>query len=194
MEREEEEKEDTEEKSEAQKEPLVDKAQRTNCGPICVGKEGEGDVEEKGRKRNKSPSAKQFLLVLCRCCEWRLEPKGKAEVPEIIIVSGAVWKRSKGADRTEIRKDGEEIEVRIAEWFGLEHRKEVYEKIQRHLRCLQWEQFNREAKEGWRLAASAARITEEMAGDEDRKHTSGGVFLAIDSNLGAVVGCRRRSN
>ena len=27
-----------------------------------------------------------------------------------------------------------------------------------------------------------------MAGDEDRKHTSGGVFVAVDSNLGAVVG------
>ena len=50
------------------------------------------------------------------------------------------------------------------------------------------EQFNREAKEGWRFATSAARITEEMAGDDYRKHTSGGVFVAIDGNLGAVVG------
>ena len=50
------------------------------------------------------------------------------------------------------------------------------------------EQFDKEAKEGWRFAASAARISEETAGDEDRKHTSGGVFVAIDSNLGAVVG------
>ena len=41
------------------------------------------------------------------------------------------------------------------------------------------EQFNKEAEEGRRLAASAARVTEE---------TSGGVFMAIDSNLGAVVG------
>ena len=24
--------------------------------------------------------------------------------------------------------------------------------------------------------------------DEDRKHTSGGVFVAVDSNLGTVVG------
>ena len=38
------------------------------------------------------------------------------------------------------------------------------------------------------LAASAARITEETTGSEDRKHTSEGVFVAIDSNLGAVVG------
>ena len=45
-----------------------------------------------------------------------------------------------------------------------------------------------EAKEGWRFAASASRITEETAGDEDRKHTSGGVLVAIDSNPGAVVG------
>ena len=27
-----------------------------------------------------------------------------------------------------------------------------------------------------------------MAGDEDHKHTSGGVFVVIDSDLGAVVG------
>ena len=31
-------------------------------------------------------------------------------------------------------------------------------------------------------------ITEETAGNEDRKHTSGEVFVAVDSNLGAVVG------
>ena len=30
------------------------------------------------------------------------------------------------------------------------------------------EQFNKEAKEGWRFAASPARITKETAGDEDR--------------------------
>ena len=50
------------------------------------------------------------------------------------------------------------------------------------------EQFNREAKEGCRCAADAARITDERASSEDRKHTSGGVFIAVDSNLGAVVG------
>ena len=32
------------------------------------------------------------------------------------------------------------------------------------------------------------RITDEGAGSEDQKHASGGVFVAIDSNLGAVVG------
>ena len=52
------------------------------------------------------------------------------------------------------------------------------------------EQFNREAKEGWRFAADAARITDETAGSEDRKHTSGGVFVAVDSNLQAVVGVK----
>ena len=41
------------------------------------------------------------------------------------------------------------------------------------------EQLNRETKQAWRFAADAARIS------EDRKHTSGGVFVAIDSNLGA---------
>ena len=33
------------------------------------------------------------------------------------------------------------------------------------------------------FAADAARITDETAGSEDRKHTSGGVFIAVDSNL-----------
>ena len=45
------------------------------------------------------------------------------------------------------------------------------------------EQFNKEAKKGWRLAADTARITDENASSEDRKHTSRGVFVAIDSNL-----------
>ena len=49
------------------------------------------------------------------------------------------------------------------------------------------EQFNREAQEGWIFAADAARITGEKACSEDRKHTSGGVFIAVVGNLGAVV-------
>ena len=88
--------------------------------------------------------------------------------------------------------------MRIVKWFSLEYRKEVHEKMQRHL-CLLWnraqieeggmeKQFNREAKEERRFAADAARIADESASSEDRKHTSGGVFVAIDSNLGAVMG------
>ena len=50
------------------------------------------------------------------------------------------------------------------------------------------EQLHKEAKEGWRFAADAARITDERADSQDQKHTSGGVFVAVDSNLGAVVG------
>ena len=64
-------------------------------------------------------------------------------------------------------------------FFGIEHRlrKEEME-----------EQFNKEAKEGVSFAADAARITDERAGNEDQKHTSGGVFVAVDCNLGEVVG------
>ena len=64
-------------------------------------------------------------------------------------------------------------------FFGVEHRMKKAELE---------EQFNKEAKKRWRFAADAARITDENAGTEDRKHTSGGVFVAVDSNLGAVVG------
>ena len=85
----------------------------------------------------------------------RLDPNGEAEVPEIIIVSDAVegtfvnldgksvqaeqkgkyqreWKRSKGVDRNEMRNE-EKNEVLSVNWFSLEFRKEVHEKIQRHL-------------------------------------------------------------
>ena len=36
--------------------------------------------------------------------------------------------------------------------------------------------------------ADAARITDVTASSEDRKHTSGVVFVLVDSNLPAVVG------
>ena len=64
-------------------------------------------------------------------------------------------------------------------FFGIEHRLRK-EEMEEH--------FNREAKEGWRFAPSAARNTDERASSEDRTHTSGGVFVSIDSNLGAAVG------
>ena len=70
----------------------------------------------------------------------------------------------------------------------MEHREDFFG-IERRLRKEEMEeQFNREAKEGWRLAADAARITNEKASSEDRNHTSGGVFIAVDSNLQRVVG------
>ena len=50
------------------------------------------------------------------------------------------------------------------------------------------EQFNKEANEGWRFAADAATIADERASSEDQPDASGGVFVAVDCNLGAVVG------
>ena len=35
------------------------------------------------------------------------------------------------------------------------------------------------------------QLTDENASSEDRKHTSGGVFVAFDSNLGAVLAKKR---
>ena len=70
-------------------------------------------------------------------------------------------------------------------FFGIEHRLRK-EELEEH--------FNSEAKEGWRFAADAVRITDENAGTEDCKHTSGGVFVAVDSNLGDSCGSGRRSD
>ena len=109
------------------------------------------------------------------------------------------WKQPKGEDRTEMKKEAKKIEVHPAQWVGLEYKEkekardkgkcDIFFGIEHRL----WkedmeEQFNKEAREGWRCAADAARITDENAGTEDRKHTSGGVFVAVDSNLWAVVG------
>ena len=113
------------------------------------------------------------------------------------------WKRSKGVDRNEMGKEGKNLRCELlngSAWsterkcmrrykgtfdvfFGIEHklRKEDMK-----------EQFNRKAKEGWRFAADAARIADERATVEDRTHTSGGVCVAIDSNMGAVVGVEVR--
>ena len=167
----------------------------------------EKDWRKKGRERNKSPRTKQFLgrsgrwlfFLLILMQNWlcvdaavgRLEPKGKAEVREIIVVPDALegtfvdldgkslqeeqkekhqreWKRSTGVDRTEMRK--EEKRLRCAwlngsTWstekkcmrrckftfdvfFGIEHklRKEEME-----------EQFNKEAKEGWRFCSGCSK-------------------------------------
>ena len=59
-------------------------------------------------------------------------------------------------------------------FFGNEHRMRR-EKME--------EQFNKETKQGWRFAADAAKITDENAGSEDRRHTAGGVFAAVCEQL-----------
>ena len=109
------------------------------------------------------------------------------------------WKQPKGEDRTKLKKEARLSRCTLLNgsassterkhmrrykgkcdiFFGIEHRlrKEEME-----------EQFNREAKEVLRFAGDVARITDETTGSEDPKHTSGGVFVAVDSNLGAVVG------
>ena len=94
---------------------------------------------------------------------------------------------------------GKTIEVHFALWVDVECREkhirrhrgkcEIFFGIKHRLRKEEMEEhFNKEAKEGWRFAVDAARFIDESAGGEDRKHTSGGVFVTVDSNLGAVVG------
>ena len=63
-------------------------------------------------------------------------------------------------------------------FFGIEHRMRREEME---------EQFNRESQQGWRFAADAARITDENASSEDRKHTSGGFLVGLNSNMVAVI-------
>ena len=80
-------------------------------------------------------------------------------------------------------------EVYFVEWLCLEHGEEVHQKVHgvlstsssesntRTRREAVEEEFNKESKQGLRFAADAARITDEKASSEDRKHTSGGVLF-----------------
>ena len=69
------------------------------------------------------------------------------------LLNGSAW----STERKYMRRYKGKCDV----FFGIENRlrKEEVE-----------EQVTREAKEGWRFAADAARITDEPAGSEDRKH------------------------
>ena len=81
----------------------------------------------------------------------------------------------------------------------MEHREDVCEKIQRKVRYLLWNSAQlevgrnggafRQRGQGRMEVCSECRerITHGTTGSEDRKHTSGGLFVAVDSNLGAVV-------
>ena len=103
--------------------------------------------------------------------EDRVEMKKEAKLLRCTLLNGSAW----STERKYMRRFNGKCDV----FFGIEHRlmKEEME-----------EQFNEETKEGWSFTASAARITEETTGGEDRKHTSGGVFVAEEGNLGAGVG------
>ena len=97
--------------------------------------------------------------------------KKEATFLRCTLLNGSAW----STERKYMRRHNGKCDI----FFGIEHRlrKEEME-----------EQLNEEAKEGRRFAADAARIADERAGSEDRKQTSGGVFIAVDSDLGAVVG------
>ena len=102
--------------------------------------------------------------------EDRIEMKNEARVSRCTLLNGSAW----STERKYMRR----CKGKCAIFFGTEHRmrKEEME-----------EQFNREAKQGWRCC-SRYRITDATASSEDRKHTSGGVFVAVERNLGVVTG------
>ena len=108
------------------------------------------------------------------------------------------WKQPTGEDRTKMKKEAKMLRCTMLNGSAWSTERKYMRKYNGKCDIFFWiehrlrkeEQFNKEAKEGWRFAADAARITDETTGSEDRKHTSGGVFVAVDSNLGAVVGAK----
>ena len=91
------------------------------------------------------------------------------------------WKRSRGADWTKMRIEEKRLKCTLLSGPAWSTEKKYMRRYKgtfdiffgtedRLIKEEMWE--NKEIKEGWRFAASAARITDETAGDEDRKHTS----------------------
>ena len=172
-------------------------------------KEKESKIPWESLGSGSSPFAAGAELAMCQCSSSRSEEKDVGDGED---AAGSVGKRRQmgGGDSTKVEaakrrrldweeEGGKSCEVCTAQWIGLEHREKVFEKIkakcdiffgidQRVRKEEMEEQFNTEAEEGRRFEADSARITNERAGSEDRKHTSGGVLVAVDSNLGAVVG------
>ena len=123
-----------------------------------------------------------------RQCAAEGPQRGTEAVIRLLQEGLVKWRTPK--NRTEIKKRSKIIEVHLTVRVDLEYRK-LHEKIQGKVRYLFWdrtqieeggmkEQFNRETKQSWRFAADAARITDGRAKNEDRKHPSGGVFVAVD--------------
>ena len=114
---------------------------------------------------------------------WNMERMGRWFFFIVMIgqISGGVYAASENAQnrekKMETSQDKSTVPSKSSSEIEQRMRKEEME-----------EQFNKEAHQRWIFAVSAARIIDEKASSEDRKHTSGGVFVAIDSNLGAVTG------
>ena len=89
--------------------------------------------------------------------EERTAMKQEAKLLRCTLLNGSAW----NTERKYMRRYEGTCDI----FLGIEHRLRKKEME---------EQSNKEAKEGWRFAADAARITDGRAGSEDQKHTSGG--------------------
>ena len=151
---------------------------------LCVNAAAEGlqkrtEIMERWQHQEVQVKVSRWAEEISQRCkepkgEDRAEMKKEAKLLRCTWLNGSAW----STERKYMRRYKGKCDI----FFGIEHR----------LRKEEMEEQLHKAKDGWKFAVSAARITEETTGDEDRKHTSGGVFVAVDSNLGAVVGSRRR--
>ena len=110
----------------------------------------------------------------------RIQRRGVQEKRSRVEEIPKRWKQPKGEDRTGMRKVEKMLRCTLlngSAWStGIKYMRrfqvkcDFFSGIEHRLRKEEMEeQFNKEAKEGWRFAASAARITEETTGIEDRE-------------------------
>ena len=122
----------------------------------------------------------------------RLEPKGEAEVPEIIIVSDAVegtfvnldgkslqeeqkgkyqreWKRPKGVGRNEMRKEEKNLGCALLNGLAWSAERKYMRRYTGTVDVFFGIERRLRKEE---MQADAARITDERASSEDRTHAS----------------------
>ena len=171
--------------------------QREDRNPLH-GEEERGK-ERKGRQKERQPSQSETSLgeiwkmalspstvgaelALCqRCSRIAEKDGGRSRFHKR-------WRQPKGKNRTEMKKEATLLSCTLlngSAWSTerkymrrYKGRCDIFDGKEHRLRKKEMEeQFNKEAKEAWRFAADTARITDERAGSEDQKHTSGGVFV-----------------
>ena len=102
------------------------------------------------------------------------ERKGQRKTWRVCINCALSTGSSFGTENAYIERYTGNVDV----FFGIEHRMKGEEAEK---------QFNKLANSSLKIAVDEARDTEESKGEENTKHTSGGVFIAIDGARSSVV-------
>ena len=114
------------------------------------------------------------------------------------------WKQPKGEDRTKMKEEAKLLRCTLLNVSGWSTERRYMRRYNGKCDIFFGKELRGRRK--WRnssikrlmkdegLQRMQRELLMETTGSEDRKHMSGGVFVAVDSNLGAVVGAEEGSD